>query len=161
MWGVYLKTLFVYCSDDDTINALCNESALRKLDTVALELSNCTRKSTFKRYFGIDRTRRGYYYAGYDVEIEKFDKIIFACDEYMGEIPPEISAFIRKHELRYKEIDCIVFGDGKNARKAKDNLRVRVSLSGGTVRNTISVSAKELKREEEDVFFSVRHRLAV
>lgn len=156
-----MKTLFVYCSDDDTINALCNESALRKIDTIALELSSTTGKSSFSRYFGINRTRRFSSMGGYDVDVESFDKIIFACDEYMGEIPPEISAFISKHELRYKEIDCIVFGDGKNARKAKDNLRVRVSLSGGTVRNTVSVSAKELKREEEDVLFSVRHRLAV
>lgn len=156
-----MKILFVYCSDDDTINALCNESALKKHDTVALELSNATKKSSFSRYFGINRARRFSSSGGYDVEVDTFDKIIFACDEYMGEIPPEICAFICKHELRYKDIDCIVFGDGKNARKAKDNLRVRISLSGGTVRNTVSVSAKELKREEEDVLFSVRHRLAV
>jgi hypothetical protein len=40
-------------------------------------------------------------------------------------------------------------------------LRNRISLSGGTVRNIISISVKELKREEEDVLFSVRHRMAV
>ena len=79
----------------------------------------------------------------------------------MGEIPPEVCAFIAKNELRYKTIDCIVFGDGRNVNKAKDMLRNRVSLSGGTVRNIISISIKELKREEEDVLFSVRHRMAV
>jgi hypothetical protein len=79
----------------------------------------------------------------------------------MGEIPPEISAFITKNNLRYKTIDCIVFGDGRSAERAKDSLRVRVSLSGGTVRNVVSISRRELKYEEEDVLFSVRHRLAV
>ena len=156
-----MKTFFVYCSEDDTVNALCNESALRKNATVAIELRNSVKRSSFCRYFGANRARRFSSPGGYDVDFDTFDKIIFACDEYLGEIPPEISAFITKHELRYKDIDCIVFGDGRNARKAKDALRVRISLSGGTVRNIVSVSVKELKREEEDVLFSVRHRLAV
>lgn len=151
----------MYCSDDDTVNSLCSESVLKKRDTVALELTTSTKKSAFSRYFGINRARKFSSVGGYDVDIAEYDKIIFACDEYMGEIPPEMSAFITKHELRYKEIDCIVFSDGKSARKAKDCLRVRISLSGGTVRNIVSVSMKEIKREEEDVLFSVRHRLAV
>ena len=156
-----MKTLFVYCSDDDTINSLCSESAMKKRDTVAFELSNSTKKSSFSRYFGVNRARKFSSIGGYDIDINEFDKIIFACDEYMGEIPPEMSAFITKHELRYKEIDCIVFGDGKTARRAKDGLRVRISLSGGTVRNIVNISVKELKRDAEDVLFSVRHRLAV
>lgn len=156
-----MKTLFVYCSDDDTLNALCNESALKKRDTKALELSRNSSKTSFGRYFGINRPRRYSNVGGYDIDVGDFDKIIFACDEYMGEIPPEISAFIAKNDLRYKDIDCLVFGDGKFARKAIDSLRVQISLSGGTARNAVSVSVKEIKREAEDVLFSVRHRLAV
>lgn len=159
--GVELKTLFVYCSGDDTVNSLCSESVLRKRDTKALELNHNIHKSAFSRYFGIHRVRRFSSVGSYGVDVDEFDKIIFACDEYMGEIPPEVCAFITKNNLRYKTIDCIVFGDGRNVQKAKNMLRNRISLSGGTVRNIISISVKELKREEEDVLFSVRHRMAV
>ena len=156
-----MNTLFVYCSDDDTVNSLCNESVMKKRNTEALKLSSNEKCSTFSRYFGINRPRRYSSLNKYNVDIDSFDKIIFACDGYIGVIPPEISAFISKTNLRYKTIDCIVFGDGRNVERAKDDLRVSVSLSGGTVRNIVSVSRRELKHEEEDVFFSVRHRLAV
>lgn len=156
-----MNTLFVYCSDDDTVNSLCNESVLKKRNTQALKLSSSNNSSTFSRYFGINRPRRYSSLKKYDVDVDSFDKIIFACDGYMGVIPPEISAFISKTNLRYKTIDCIVFGDGRTVERAKDSLRVRVSLSGGTVRNIVSVSRRELRYEEEDVLFSVRHRLAV
>ncbi len=156
-----MTTLFVYCSNDDTVNSLCYESVGKKRDTKALELSSESTKSAFSRYFGINRIRRYSSIREYGVDIDAFDKIIFACDEYMGEIPPEMSAFICKNRLRYKIIDCIVFGDGRNARKATDELKNEISLSGGTVRNCISISVKELKREAEDVLFSIRHRMAV
>ena len=151
----------MYCSDDDTVNSLCDESVLKKRNTEALRLSSNDKSSTFRRYFGINRPRRYSSLNKYDVDVEAFDKIIFACDGFMGAIPPEISAFISKTNLRYKTIDCIVFGDGRTVERAKDSLRVRVSLSGGTVRNIVSVSRRELKHDEEDVLFSVRHRLAV
>ena len=156
-----MKTLFVYCSDDDTINALCNESALRKRDTKALSLSCNGSKNHLSRYFDVTRNRKSFHYSGYDIDIAEYDKIIFACDEVLGEIPSEISAFIEKNDLRYKNIDCIVFGDGRGVNRALDSLRVRISLSGGTVRNCVSVSAREIKRQDEDLLFSVRHRLAV
>lgn len=156
-----MKTLFVYCSDDDTINALCNESALRKRDTKALSLSCSGSKTHLSRYFEIARSRKNYRYSGYDIDIADYDKIIFACDEVLGEIPSEISAFIEKNDLRYKNIDCIVFGDGRGVNRALDSLRVRISLSGGTARSVVGVSAREIKREDEDILFSVRHRLVV
>ena len=156
-----MKTLFVYCSDDDTINALCNESALRKRDTKALSLSCSGSKSHISRYLNFNRSRKSYCYSGYDIDIKGFDKIIFACDEILGDIPSEISAFIEKNDLRYKNIDCIVFGDGRGVNRALDSLKVRISLSGGTARSAVGVSAREIKREDEDILFSVRHRLAV
>lgn len=156
-----MKTLFVYCSDDELVNSLCNESALKICDAKSLCLSGEKVRSSFSRYFGINRVRRFSSVGSYGVDVSAFDKVIIACDEYMGEIPPEISAFITKNDLRYKTIDCIVFAEGRNARKAKDSLKVRVSLSGGTVRNCVSLSVKEAKKEAEDILFSVRHRMAV
>ncbi len=154
-----MKTLFVYCSDDDAINALCNESALRKRDTKALSLA-CG-KNHFSRYFDAARKNRAFCYSGYEVDVAEYDKIIFACDEVLGEIPSEISAFIEKNDLRYKHIDCIVFGDGRGVGRALDSIRVRISLSGGTARSAVGISAREIKRENEDILFSVRHRLVV
>lgn len=156
-----MKTLFVYCSEDESINSLCNESALKKSETKALSLCGVRDKSTFSRYFGINRVRRFSCVGDYGVDLNDFDKVILACDEFMGEIPPEISAFISKNDLRYKNIDCIVFGNGRSAKRAKDSLKNRVSLSGGTVRSCVTVSVKEVKSQEEDVLFSVRHRLVV
>lgn len=156
-----MKTLFVYCSGDDAVSSLCRESVEKNRDTESLELAPELKRSAFSRYFGINRVRKYSSLTDYGVDIDDYDKIIFACDEYMGEIPPEMCAFITKNDLRYKTIDCIVFGDGKNVQKAKNMLRVRVSLSGGTVRNIVSISMRELKREEEDVLFSIRHRMAV
>lgn len=155
-----MDTLFVYCSADDILNSLCKESARKIHNTRALELDGDFDRSPFSRYFGINRARRsGVRYEGIDVA--DYDKIIFACDEYMGEIPPELCAFITGNSFRYKTIDCIVLGDGRGCKKAIDSIKVRVSLSGGTVRNAIGISAKELKRDSEDVLFSVRHRMAV
>lgn len=155
-----MNTLFVYCSADDILNSLCKESARKIPNNRALELDGDFDRSLFSRYFGINRARRsGVRYEGIDVA--DYDKIIFACDEYMGEIPPELCAFITGNSFRYKTIDCIVLGDGRGCKKAIDSIKVRVSLSGGTVRNAIGISAKELKRDSEDVLFSVRHRMAV
>lgn len=156
-----MKTLFVYCSDDDTINALCNESALKKRDTKVLSLSCSGNKSVFSRYLGAARSRKNFCYSGYDIDVAEYERIIFACDEVLGEIPSQLSAFIEKNDLRYKNIDCIVFGDGRGVNRALDSLRVRISLSGGTARSTVCVSAREIKRENEDILFSVRHRLVV
>lgn len=155
-----MKTLFVYCSADDILNALCKESVRNKANTYAIELDGDFDKSPISRYFGINRAKRS---GGVhrNVDISEYDKLIFVCDEYMGEVPPEMCAFINDNNLRYKIIDCIVLGDGRGCRRAIDSLRVRVSLSGGTVRNAIGISAKELKRESEDILFSVRHRMAV
>ncbi len=97
----------------------------------------------------------------YDVNLNEFDRIIIACDEFAGEVAPEVSDFIKANDFRYKSVDCIVFGNGRFVRRAMDGLRVKVSLSGGTVGTCVSVSGKELKRDEEDLLFSVRHRLVV
>lgn len=161
MRGVDLKTLFVYCSDDDAVNVLCNESALKNRDTCAFELACRKGKNAFSRYLGVNKNRSCVYSDAYAVDVAEYDKLIFACGEFMGEIPAELISFISKCDLRYKDIDCIVFGDGRNARRATDAVKVCVSLSGGTVRNAVSVSVRELKRESEDVLFSIRHRLAV
>lgn len=150
-----MKTLFVYCSEDDTVNALCKESARKIENTVAIKLDVFAKKSWFSR-LGVKKQPRVIPSANYDIDFDEFDKVILACDEFMGEIPLEIKAFITKHEMRYKDIACIVFGDGRNVRKAADALRVQVALSGGTVCSAVGVSAKDLKHADEDVLFGTR-----
>ena len=159
--GDGLKTLFVYCSEDDTINSLCRESAFKKSEAESLQLSSCSGKTLFSRYLDAVRSRSSVITKDYAVDFNDYDRIIIACDEFAGEVSPEMSVFIKSNDFRYKNVDCIVFGDGRGALRAKDGLKVRISLSGGTVRNCVSVSTKKLKKEEEDLLFSIRHRLAI
>ncbi len=156
-----MKTLFVYCSEDAAINSLCRESAFKKRDAKALQLTPFSDKSIFGRYFSQHRAKNTTSSKSYDVDFSDYERIIIACDEFAGEIAPEIVDFIKVNNFRYKNVDCIVFGNGRGARRAKDMLKVKISLSGGTVRNCVNVSSKELKREDEDLLFSVRHRLVV
>lgn len=155
-----MKTLFVYSSDDDAINSLCRESAFKKRDAKALQLTTFSEKSFLSRYLGAVRGK-GNPSKDYGVDFNEFDRIIIACDEFAGEISPEIADFIKGNDFRYKNVDCIVFGDGRSAKRAKDALKIKISLSGGTVRNCVNISSRELKKEEEDLLFSVRHRLVV
>ncbi len=156
-----MKTLFVYCSQDDTINSLCRESAFKKMDAESLQLTVGSGKTFFSKYLGAIRGKGSVGTKNYTVDFNAYDRIIIACDEFAGEVSPEISGFIESNDFRYKNVDCIVFGDGRGATRAKDGLKVRISLSGGTVRNCVSVSSRKLKREEEDLLYSIRHRLAV
>lgn len=156
-----MKTLFVYCSEDDTINALCRESAFKKRGAQSLQLTSFSGKSFFSRHISTLKSGGKVSNKAYDVDLNEFDRIIIACDEFAGEVAPEISGFIKANDFRYKSVDCIVFGNGRFVRKAVDGLRVKVSLSGGTVGTCVSVSSKELKRNDEDLLFSVRHRLVV
>jgi hypothetical protein len=95
------------------------------------------------------------------VQAASFDRIIIACDEFLGEIPPAVTSFISNNNFRYKIVDCIVFGEGRSINRAKDSLKMKVALSGGTVRNCVCLSSRKIKAEGEDLFFSVRHRIAV
>lgn len=155
-----MKTLFVYYSDDAAINSLCRESAFKKRETKSLQLTTFSRKSPLSKYLGAVKSDVPSH-KDCAVDINDFERIIIACDEFAGTISPEVVNFIKYNDFRYKNVDCIVFGEGRSAKKAKDSLKVCLSLSGGTVRNCVSVSAREIKRQEEDLLFSVRHRLVV
>lgn len=156
-----MKTLFVYCSGDDAINALCRESAFKKHNTESLQLSCLSDKPLFTKCIQAVKGYEYTSYKSYDVDFAEFDRIIIACDEFAGAVSPEIASFIKANDFRYKNVDCIVFGNGRSVRRASDALKVSVSLSGGTVRNCLNVSVRELKRSDEDLLFSVRHRLVV
>ncbi len=156
-----MKTLFVYCSSDDIINSLCRESSFKKTEAQLLELNCIASKSPIKKFFDCKRERSSHNVFTNKANVADFDRIILACDELAGELSPEISDFIRNNSFRYKTVDCIVFGNGRFAKRAGDNLKVKVSLSGGTVRSCVNISPRELKKEDEDILFSVRHRIAV
>ncbi len=153
-----MKTLFVYCSSDSVINSLCRESAFRRAGDNSLQLAAC-RKSFLKSFLG-SRGKENIH-STYDISMESFDRIIIACDEFAGVLPVCVTNFIEDFDFRYKTIDCIIFGEGRFASKAKDALKVKFSLSGGTVHSCVNVSSSRLKREAEDVLFSVRHSIAV
>ena len=87
--------------------------------------------------------------------------MILATDETFGNIAPAMKVFIRQNELRFKNVICLVFGEGRSTKKAADALRTEVSLSGGTASCVISVSTRALKKEAEDLLFYVRHKLYV
>lgn len=155
-----MKKLLVHCSYDEDVSYLCRCSGGDECDVDALELYALSGSSRMGSRLGALRGKvpdikfRGYDLSGYDT-------VVLACDEWMGGVIPAMGTFIRQNELRGKNVVCIVFGNGAFAKKAADSLKVMVSLSGGTVRNSITVSKKGFKNCEEDLLFYVRHRLAV
>ncbi len=156
-----METLFVYCSADESLNSLCRESAFKRRDARMLELRGDSQRSFLKKLVDFFCIKQDSSACAIEGGVSHFDRIIIACDEFAGELPSEIRAFIKNNDFRYKTVDCMIFGTGKRAMRAKDNLKVIVSLSGGTVRSALSVSPRELKREDEDILFSLRHRIAV
>jgi len=153
-----LKTLLVHFSNDNEVKELCSRSESHDIDV--LELRDLSRKSFFTSHLGTKRTS-SIRLKGYDVDLNDYDTVILATDESFGNIAPAMKVFIRQNELRFKNVICLVFGEGRSIKKAGDALRTEVSLSGGTVNCVISVSARALKREAEDVLFYIRHRLHV
>lgn len=155
-----MKTLFVYCSDDEDISALCKESAFKKKSAKAVQLASCSSK-LFLLHSLANKNKAEQPAFNCDVQVENYERIIIACDEFIGEIPPAVATFVNNNDFRYKNVDCIVFGEGRGVNKAKDSLKMKVALSGGTVRNCICLSSRKIKREGEDLLFSVRHRIAI
>jgi hypothetical protein len=157
---VFLRTLFVYCSGDEDINSLCRESAFKKKSAKAVQLASCSSK-LFLLHCIANKGKNEADFFDCNVRVEEYDRIIIACDEFMGELPPAVTAFVSNNSFRYKAVDCIVFGEGRSINKASDSIKMKVALSGGTVRSCICLSSRKIKREGEDLLFSVRHRIAV
>lgn len=153
-----MKTLLVHFSNDREVKTLCRKSESYDIDV--LELRDLSRKSFFSDRFGTKSTS-SIRLKGYDVDLNNYDTVILATDESFGNIAPAMKVFIRQNDLRFKNIVCLVFGEGRSQKKAADALRTEVSLAGGTASCVISVSARALKREAEDVLFYVRHKLHV
>lgn len=156
--GVSLKTLLVHFSYDNEVKDLCSRSESQDIDV--LELRDLSRKSFLKNRFGTKKTST-IRLRGYDVDLNEYDNVILATDETFGNIAPAMKVFIRQNELRFKNVICLVFGEGRSTKRAADALRTEVSLSGGTASCVISVSTRAFKREAEDLLFYVRHRLHV
>lgn len=156
--GVSLKTLLVHFSNDSEVKELCSRSASQDIDV--LELRDLSRKSFIQNRFGTKKTS-SIRLKGYDVDLNDYETVILATDESFGNIAPAMKVFIRQNDLRFKNIICLVFGEGRSQKKATDALRTEVSLSGGTANCVISVSQRALKREAEDLLFYVRHCIHV
>lgn len=159
IWGVILKTLLVHCSGDETVAELCRKSAARDIDV--LELRELSNSSAFVKKINNFCGRAAGVPGGYDNRVEDYDKIIIACDGCLGGVYPVVNAFIEKHDLRAKDVSCVVFGEGFIAKRASDALRVCVSLSGGTVRRIVSVPRRSFVRDEEALLYYVRHEMAL
>ena len=153
-----MKTLLVHFSNDNEVKDLCSRSKSHDIDV--LELRDLSRKSFFKTHFRTKSTT-SIRVRGYDIDLNDYDTVILATDETYGNIAPAMRVFISQNELRFKNVICLVFGEGRGVKKAGDALRTEVSLSGGTASCVISVSTKAFKREAEDLLFYVRHRLHV
>ncbi|MBR2877222.1 MAG: hypothetical protein IKC01_08790 [Clostridia bacterium] len=153
-----MKTLLVHFSNDNEVKDLCSRSKSHDIDV--LELRDLSRKSFFKTHFRTKSTT-SIRLRGYDIDLNDYDTVILATDETYGNIAPAMRVFISQNELRFKNVICLVFGEGRGVKKAGDALRTEVSLSGGTASCVISVSTKAFKREAEDLLFYVRHRLHV
>lgn len=157
--GVVLKTLLVHCSGDENVAELCRKSAARDIDVLELrELSNSS--SLVKKISNFCGRAAGVP-GSYDNRVEDYDKIIIACDGCLGGVYPVVNAFIEKHDLRAKDVSCVVFGEGLIAKRASDALRVCVSLSGGTIRRVVSVPRRSFVRDEEALLYYVRHEMVV
>ena len=155
-----MKKLLVHCSYDDEISSLCRRSGRNDSETDVLELREFSASSRMGCKINALKGK-GSKGLAKNIELTEYDTVILACEEWVGAVPSAMSAFIENSNLRYKNVVCIVFGNGVFAKKAADYLRVKVSLSGGTVQNAITVPVKPLKTCEEDVLFYVRHKLAV
>ncbi len=156
--GVSLKTLLVHFSYDNEVKELCSRSESQDIDV--LELRDLSRKSIFYSRFTAKKTS-DIRLRCYDIDFNDYDNVILATDETFGNIAPAMKVFIRQNELRFKNVICLVFGEGRSTKKAADALRTEVSLSGGTASCVISVSTRAFKREAEDLLFYVRHKLYV
>lgn len=157
--GDHLRTLLVHYSDDELISELCAKSSSDHTDV--LELHELSGQTPFGRRLSALRggyTRLRNYE---DVHLDAYDTVVLATNEWFGGVYPAMNTFIRENDLRFKDVVCLVFGEGRGAKKAGDALRNRVSLSGGTPRCVVTVPVKGLKQDEEDLLFYLRHRIRV
>ncbi len=153
-----MKTLLVHFSNDEEVKDLCSRSKSSEIDV--LELRDLSRKTFLKTHFG------SYKYGSirlksYDANLNDYDVIILATDETFGNIAPAMKTFIGENDLRFKDVICLVFGEGRTTRKAGDALRTAVSLSGGTASLVVSVSKRAFKKKDEDLLFYMRHKLYI
>ncbi len=153
-----MKTLLVHFSYDNEVKELCSRSESKDIDV--LELRDLSRKTFFGNLLGTKKPS-AIRLKGYDIDLNEYDNVIVATDETFGNIAPAMKVFIRQNDLRYKNIICLVFGEGRSTKRAADALRTEISLSGGTANCVVSVSTRAFKKEAEDLLFYVRHRIHV
>lgn len=157
-WGVSVKTLLIYYSEDDSVSALCRKSASKSISVCELrELSGLSYiKRLFNSLKGLPAPVSSCTY-----DLNDFESVILASDGRFGGLSPEMKSFIKNVKLQNKKVYCVIFGDGKKAKRAEDDFRTCVSLSGATVQKAVTVSSRAFKRDEEDVLYYMRHKIKI
>ena len=153
-----MKTLLIYYSEDEYVSALCRKSASK--DISVCELRELSGLSFIKRFFNsLKGVRAPVSSCSYD--LNGFESVILASDGRFGGLSPEMKSFIKDIKLQNKKVYCVIFGDGKTAKRAEDDFRTGVSLSGATVQKVVTVSSRAFKRDEEDVLYYMRHKVKI
>lgn len=153
-----MKTLLIYYSDDELVCSLCRKSASRELSVC--ELHELSGLSYFKRFLNsIKGAKVPVSSCGYD--LNEFDCVILAADGRIAGLSPEMRSFLKGVTLKNKRVYCVIFGDVKRSRRAEDDFRTAVSLSGATVQRAVTVPVKAFKRDDEDMMYFIRHKVRV
>ncbi|NLA76715.1 MAG: hypothetical protein GX851_02595 [Clostridiales bacterium] len=148
------KTLLIYYSADEAVRTLCEDS--RKYGEIdVVELTEAYDRSRLEvatlgavqalagKSSVIDKT---------DIDFDAYDTVILASPVWAASPAPAINAFLRRTDLRSREIIGLLFGGGRASVIAGDMLRKRTALAGGICRSIVSVPPKELKKDTVDLF---------
>ena len=155
--GVSLKTLLVHFSYDNEVKDLCSRSESQDIDV--LELRDLSRKSIFYSRFTAKKPS-DIRLRCYDIDFNDYDNVILATDETFGNIAPAMKVFIRQNELRFKNVICLVFGEGRR-RYAVCDAVYPFGASRACDRSLHTRRWREEDRAGIDCVSSVRRRDAV
>lgn len=153
-----MKTLLIYYSEDELVCSLCRKSASRELSVC--ELRGLSGLSYIKRLINsLKGEKTPVSSCGYD--LNSFESVILASDSGIAGLSPEMKTFIKSVKLKNLKVYCVVFGDLKRSKRAVDDFRTAVSLSGTTVQKAVTIPVKAFKKDDEDIMYFIRHQVRV
>lgn len=149
-----MKTLLVYYSNQESIRSLCEDSA-REGEVDVLELRERYDRSVLSAAtVGAYLAARGLgsRIDSFEIDLDAYDTIILTAPVWSGSPAPAVNAFLHRANLRGREVAGLLLYEGRRAGKATETLRERVRLAGGSCRDVVCVSAKELREKNCDMF---------